>query len=70
MCVCDFNTVANIEPAVLKIYDCEVGTDVELVNENGQKRFLDTNSGEEIQCPAGFRSLSMKRKVRCSKACQ
>lgn len=45
MCVCDFNTIANIEPAILKIYNCKIGTDIELVNKSGKKYFLDNNSG-------------------------
>lgn len=42
MCICDFNTVANIEPAIIAIYNCKVGTDIELVEENGKKCFLDS----------------------------
>ena len=48
MCVCDFNTIANIEPAILAIYNSKIGTDIELVEENGKKVFLDSNTGEEI----------------------
>ena len=46
MCICDFNTVANIEPAIIAIYNCKVGTDIELVEENGKKFFLDSNTGK------------------------
>ena len=46
MCICDFNTVANIEPAIITIYNCKVGTDIELVEENGKKFFLDSNTGK------------------------
>ena len=42
----DFNTVANIEPAIIAIYNCKVGTDIELVEENGKKFFLDSNTGK------------------------
>ena len=45
MCICDFNTIANIEPAILKIYNCKVGTDLELIDENGKKSFLDSKTG-------------------------
>jgi hypothetical protein len=38
MCVCDFNTIANIEPAVLAIYNCKIGTDIELVEVDGKKK--------------------------------
>lgn len=48
MCVCDFNTVANIEPAILAIYNCEVGTDIELIEVEGKKIFVDNNTGEKI----------------------
>ena len=46
MCVCDFNTIANIEPAILKIYNCKVGTDVELLEKDGKKFFVNNNTGE------------------------
>lgn len=49
MCICDFNTVANIEPAIITIYNCKVGTDIELVEENGKKFFLDSNTGEVFE---------------------
>ena len=48
MCVCGYNTVANIEPAIIAIYNCEIGTDIELVVENGKKKFIDSNTGEDI----------------------
>jgi len=46
MCICDFNTIVEIEPAILAIYNCEVGTDIELTEINGKKVFLDSNTGE------------------------
>lgn len=49
MCICDFNTVANIEPAILAIYNCKVGTDVELVEKDGKKKFIDNKTGDELQ---------------------
>ena len=45
MCICDYNTVANIEPAIVAIYGCKVGTDIELVERNGKKIFIDSNTG-------------------------
>lgn len=48
MCVCDFNTVANIEPAILLIYGCAVGTDVELIEEDGKKYFADSITREIV----------------------
>ena len=49
MCICDFNTVDNIEPAIITIYNCKVGTDIELVEENGKKFFLDSNTREVFE---------------------
>ena len=43
------NTVANIEPAILAIYNAEVGTDLELQIENNKKRFIDNNTGKEFK---------------------
>lgn len=49
MMICDFNTVANIEPAILAIYSLPVGTDIELVISNGRRNFIDNNTGNEIK---------------------
>lgn len=49
MSICDFNTIANIEPAILTIYNCKVGTDLELVDENGKKYFLDNSTGKKFK---------------------
>lgn len=46
--VCDFNTVAEIEPAVIAIYDCVIGTEAVLIIADGVKRFVDGISGKEI----------------------
>lgn len=48
MTICDFNTVAEIEPAILSIYNMPVGTDIELVREKGI-RFYDVKTGEEVK---------------------
>lgn len=39
--VCDFNTVAEIEPAIIAIYSMPVGTDIQIVVENGTIQFYD-----------------------------
>ena len=49
MSICDFNTIANIEPAILTIYNCKVGTDLELVDENGKKYLLDSSTGKKLK---------------------
>ncbi len=48
LAVCDYNTVINIEPAVLAIYSLPVGTDIELLIENNKRKFYDSLTGEEI----------------------
>lgn len=47
--VVDFNTLANIEPAVLLVYDMPVGTDLEFCHDNTGKYFVDTNTGNRIK---------------------
>lgn len=46
--ICDFNTVANIEPAVTAIFDFPVGTDLELVRDNGKMAFYDNLTGQLV----------------------
>lgn len=48
MSICDFNTIANIEPAILLIYNLPVGTDIELKQINGKKVFINSNTGNII----------------------
>lgn len=48
-CVCMFETIVEIEPAILAIYDMPVGTEVTLMQEGKRKFFVDTNTGEEIK---------------------
>ncbi len=49
--VFDYNTVANIELAIIAIYNCSVGTEVKLISEGDKKKFLDCNTGAEIKLP-------------------
>ena len=46
--VCDFNTIANIEPAVIGIYLYPVGSDIQLVNQDGKIKFFDNITGKVI----------------------
>ena len=48
MCVCMFETIIDIEPAVLAIYDMPVGTEVTLLQEGKKKFFVDTNTGNHL----------------------
>ncbi|GAB3708710.1 DUF2185 domain-containing protein [Mariniluteicoccus flavus] len=53
--VADFNTVAEIEPAVIGIYNFPVGTDLQLVeHQDGRKEFVDNETGQPID-PATLR---------------
>ena len=45
--IADFNTVANIEPAVLAIYNFPVGADLTFVD-NGRRFFIDNETGAEV----------------------
>ncbi|EQI30809.1 hypothetical protein QOO_0393 [Clostridioides difficile Y165] len=47
--VVDFNTLANIEPAVLSVYDMPVGTDLEFCFDDTGRYFIDTNTGNRIK---------------------
>ncbi len=46
--VCDYNTVAEIEPAIIPTYVFPVGSDLQLVAENGRIYFVDNLTEEEI----------------------
>lgn len=47
--VVDFNTVANMEPAVLGIYQMPVGTDLRFeVAKDGSRHFYDNHTGTEV----------------------
>jgi hypothetical protein len=47
--VCDFNTIANIEPAILGIYGMPAGTDLQLVIEKGKKLFYDNLTEKQVE---------------------
>lgn len=48
--VVDFNTVANIQPAVLDIYNLPVGTDIYIEKDkNNKTRFFKTGTNEEFE---------------------
>ncbi len=47
--VTDFNAVCAIEPALIGIYDFEVGSDLQIVDdEGGGIRIVDTPTGREV----------------------
>lgn len=48
MLVCDWGTIFEIEPAIMPIFDLPVGTELELVYENGKKSFINAQTGKII----------------------
>ncbi len=46
--VADFNAVCAIEPALIGIWDFEIGTDLQIVDEGEGIKIVDTASGREI----------------------
>jgi hypothetical protein len=46
--IVDFNRVATIEPALLAIWDFPVGSDLELVLQDGRRFFVDARTGERV----------------------
>lgn len=51
MAVVDFNTLANIEPAVVNVFYMPVGSDLEFRSDRTGKYFVDTETGKEIREP-------------------
>ena len=51
MQVVDFNTLANIEPAVVNVFYMPVGSDLEFRSDKSGKYFIDTRNGKEIREP-------------------
>ena len=41
--------VAFFISAIIAIYNCKFGTDIKLVEENGKKFFLDSNTGKRLK---------------------
>jgi hypothetical protein len=48
-CILAYESVIEIEPAILAIYDMPVGTEITLMQAGKRKYFIDTNTGEEIK---------------------
>ena len=48
MLVCDWNTIIQIEPAVISIINMPEGTDINLINESGKKYFIYTDTEERV----------------------
>jgi len=48
MCIYNYDSIVEIEPAVLSIYELPIGTDLTLIEENGTKFFVETETGERV----------------------
>lgn len=48
MSVWDFNSIAEIEPAILSIYNMPIGADLTLIHEKDKKFFVHTETGELV----------------------
>lgn len=51
MAVVDFNTLANIEPAVVNVFYMPYGSDLEFRSDKTGSYFVDTRTGQEIREP-------------------
>ena len=49
LAVCDFNTVAEIEPAIIGIFLMPVGSDLQLVKSDGVIAFYDNITEKEVK---------------------
>lgn len=49
MAICAWDTVVEIEPAILAIFDCPVGTELLLVEKDGRKMFINPDTEEEVK---------------------
>lgn len=49
--VSDFNAVADIEPAIIAIYELPVGSDLQLVVEDGRRTIVDNRTGRALVVP-------------------
>lgn len=47
--VWDFNQIAEIEPAIVALYDYPVGTDIQIIREDGEIKFYDNIKEDWIE---------------------
>ena len=47
--VMDLNTLINIEPTILNVYEMPVGTDLIFIEEDGEKYFINAKTNEQIR---------------------
>jgi len=49
--VASFNSIANLEPALIGIYNLPVGADLQLVVQDGRRRRHDNTTGQDLTDP-------------------
>lgn len=49
MSIWNFESIVEIEPAILGIYNMPIGTDITLMHKGKKKFFIDTETGEEVR---------------------
>ena len=47
--VVDLNTLINIEPTILNVYEMPIGTDLIFIEEDGEKYFINAKTNEQIR---------------------
>ena len=47
--VVDLNTLINIEPTILNVYEMPIGTDLIFIEEDGDKYFINAKTNEQIR---------------------
>lgn len=48
MSICDWQTIFEMEPAIMEIFYMPIGADIALLSENNKKYFVYTDSGEKV----------------------
>lgn len=48
MVICDWETVIQIEPAIMNIFNMPQGTDITLVSQEGKKYFVHTETEKRV----------------------
>ena len=57
MSVCAWNTMVEIEPAILPLLDMPIGTDLILEHVGNKRRFIRQDDGEEVDIYRYFNHL-------------
>jgi len=49
MCICDWGTIIEIEPAVIPIFELPIGTELTLEYSDSKKYFINSETGDTIE---------------------